>query len=301
MTVLITGATGLVGQEIVNRCMKQGVTVHYLSRSKSKLSSDASYKGFYWDVKNQEIDIACFEGVSTIIHLAGATISKRWTKSYKQEILDSRVNSTRLLKNTIENHQFPIRHFISASAIGIYPSSITNYYEENFPSVSNTFLGEVVEQWEAAVDELSTLNCLISKVRIGLVLSDKDGALPQIVKPIKLGLGAPFGSGEQWQSWIHIKDLAGIFLFIAQNQLEGVFNGVAPNAVTNNELTKAAAQVLEKPLFLPNVPSVLMHAILGEMAIILFESQRVSSKKIEEEGFKYEFPNLRPALEDLLL
>ena len=291
----------MVGQEIVNRCMKQGVTVHYLSRSKSKLSSDASYKGFYWDVKNQEIDIACFEGVSTIIHLAGATISKRWTKSYKQEILDSRVNSTRLLKNTIENHQFPIRHFISASAIGIYPSSITNYYEENFPSVSNTFLGEVVEQWEAAVDELSTLNCLISKVRIGLVLSDKDGALPQIVKPIKLGLGAPFGSGEQWQSWIHIKDLAGIFLFIAQNQLEGVFNGVAPNAVTNNELTKAAAQVLEKPLFLPNVPSVLMHAILGEMAIILFESQRVSSKKIEEEGFKYEFPNLRPALEDLLL
>ena len=161
-------------------------------------------------------------------------------------------------------------------------------------------MGSVVQAWEQAVDGFSKLNIKVAKVRIGLVLSNKGGALKEIAKPIKFGVGAAFGSGKQWQSWIHINDLAKTFLFVLENELDGVYNGVAPNPVTNNELTKTVAKVLNKPLFLPNIPEFVMKMVLGEMHIILFESQRVSSKKIETKGFEFEFHHLEPALEDLL-
>jgi uncharacterized protein (TIGR01777 family) len=134
-----------------------------------------------------------------------------------------------------------------------------------------------------------------------LVLANDGGALPEIVKPVKLGAGAAFGSGDQWQSWIHLRDLASLFLYTLENNLEGIFNGVAPNPVTNKDLTKSVAEVLEKPLILPNIPKFAMKLVLGEMHILLFESQRVCSKKIEDEGFQFKFANLKPALEDLLL
>ena len=141
----------------------------------------------------------------------------------------------------------------------------------------------------------------VAKVRIGLVLAKDGGALPEIVKPIKFGAGAAFGDGKQWQSWIHVQDLASIFMYVLQYQLEGIYNGVAPNAVTNKELTKAAASVLQRPLILPNIPRFVMKLALGEMHILLFESQRVSSQKIEDKGFDFTYANLRPALEDLLV
>merc|ERR1711974_188869 len=133
--------------------------------------------------------------------------------------------------------------------------------------------------------------------RIGLVLSNKGGALPEIAKPIRFGAGAAFGDGEQWQSWIHIEDLASLFVYVAENRLEGVFNGVAPNPVSNSELTKITARVLDKPLILPNIPKIAMKVVLGEMHILLFESQRVSSQKIEEAGFNFMFNHLEPAIQ----
>ncbi|WP_426429655.1 TIGR01777 family oxidoreductase [Winogradskyella sp. HB-48] len=301
MTVLITGATGLIGQEIVKLCHAQGMIVHYLTTSKSKLSTEANYKGFYWNPNTNEIDHTCFEGVSAIINLVGASISKRWTDSYKTEILKSRTKTAQLLQDTIIKHSYHVDHVVSASAIGIYPTSLTNYYEEDTTQVSDTFLGKVVAQWETAVDGFKTLGCKVAKVRIGLVLAKDGGALPEIVKPIKFGAGAAFGDGKQWQSWIHVQDLAGIFMHILQNQLEGIYNGVAPNAVTNKELTKIAASVLQRPLIFPNIPRFVMRLALGEMHILLFESQRVSSQKIENKGFNFTYANLRPALEDLLV
>ena len=300
MTVLITGATGLIGQEIVKQCHAQDINVHYLTTSKSKLSTEANYKGFYWNPNNNEIDHNCFKDVSAIINLVGASISKRWTKSYKKEILESRTKTAQLLQETIKTHNYQVEHVVSASAIGIYPSSLTNYYEEDANDISDSFLGKVVLQWEAAVDGFKTLGCKLSKVRIGLVLAKDGGALPEIVKPIKFGAGAAFGDGKQWQSWIHIEDLAAIFMYVLQYQLEGIYNGVAPNAVTNNELTKMAASVLQRPLILPNIPKFMMKLVLGEMHILLFESQRVSSQKIENKGFEFTYANLRPALEGLL-
>ncbi|WP_431106573.1 TIGR01777 family oxidoreductase [Winogradskyella poriferorum] len=300
MTVLITGATGLIGQEIVKLCHAQEITVHYLTTSKSKLSTEANYKGFYWNPNTNEIDHNCFNGVSAIINLVGASISKRWTDKYKKEILNSRTKTAQLLQDTIIKHGYEIEHVVSASAIGVYPTSLTNYYEEDSKQVSGTFLGKVVEQWEAAVDGFKTLGSKVAKVRIGLVLAKDGGALPQIVKPIRFGAGAAFGDSKQWQSWIHVQDLADIFMYLLQHQLEGVYNAVAPNAVTNKELTKVAANVLKRPLILPNIPKFVMRLALGEMHILLFESQRVSSQKIENKGFNFTYANLRPALEDLL-
>lgn len=301
MKVLITGATGLIGKEIVKRCHEQDISVHYLTTSKNKIKTQDNYKGFYWDPKNHNIDIACFEDIDAIINLAGSSISKRWTESYKKTIIESRLDALHCLKKAVsELKTHHIKQILSASAIGIYPSSLTKYYEETCQAVSSGFLGKVVTSWENAVDGFLELGLMVSKVRIGLVLDDKEGALPQMAKPIRLGLGAAFGSGDQWQSWIHIYDLSKIFVHIIQNELEGVYNGVAPNPISNSELTKAIAKTLHKPLFLPNIPEFMMKLILGEMHIVLYESQRVSSKKIEDHGFNFTYANIYPALEAIL-
>ena len=299
-TVLITGATGLIGQEIVKVCHENNWSVHYLTTSKSKLAKRDNYKGFYWNPNTKDIDISCFEGVDTIINLVGASISKRWTSDYKNEIISSRTETTKLLFDAIKTHNISIKHIVSASAIGIYPSSQINYYEEDFEKKSESFLGQVVDKWEEAVDQFSSLGIKVAKIRIGLVLSKEGGALPEIIKPMRFGAGAAFGDGQQWQSWIHIEDLAQLFIYVAKKNLEGVFNGVASNPTSNAELTKVAAKVLEKPLILPNIPKFAMKLVLGEMHILLFESQRVSSQKIEDTGFVFKHHHLEPTIEDLL-
>lgn len=301
MKVLITGATGLIGKEIVKGCHEQGISVNYLSTSKDKIEIHENYKGFYWDPDNNNIDSACFEDVDAIINLAGESIAKRWTKNQKKKIIESRVKALQCLKNglsKIESHH--VKQILSASAIGFYPDSLTKYYDESCMKQSPTFLGEVVAAWESAVDEFSELGLLVSKVRIGLVLDKNEGALPQMVRPIKFGMGAAFGSGDQWQSWIHVHDLSRMFVYIIQNELQGIYNGVAPNPITNTEFTKAIAKTLHKPLFLPNIPKFPMKLVLGEMYILLFESQRVSSRKIEDEGFDFTYSNVYPALEAIL-
>lgn len=300
MRVLITGATGLIGQEIVRLCHEKGIEVNYLTTRISKIQQTENYKGFHWDPKTQEIDISCFNDVDVIIHLAGATVTKRWTKTYKKEILSSRIEPTKLLIHTLKSIPHNIKQVVSASAIGIYPDSLVNYYDQSYDAYSDAFLGRVVQAWEQAIDGFSELNITVSKIRIGLVLSNRGGALQEMVKPIKIGLGAAFGSGKQWQSWIHIQDLANMFLYVAEKRIHHVFNGVAPNPVSNNELIKTIGKVLNKPVFLPNIPRFFMKLVLGEMHTILFDSQRVSSKKIENKGFYFRFHHLRPALADLL-
>jgi hypothetical protein len=300
MKVLITGATGLIGSAIVKQCHENNIVVHYLTTSKNKLKNDLLYKGFYWNPEKGEIDTNCFEGVETIINLSGATISQRWTQKHKKIILDSRLQSLSVLKHALSKQSHQVKHLISASGIGAYPDSLTNYYDESYPATSQTFLGKVVREWEEAANSFNGLGIKVAKIRIGLVLSTKGGALPEMVKLIRIGLGAAFGSGEQWQSWIHINDLANLFVFVMEHHLEGIYNAVASNPVTNSELTKSIARILNKPLFLPNIPKSVMKLILGEMHLLLFESQRVCSKKIEKEGFHFKYNNVESALIDLL-
>ncbi|GAA3599223.1 TIGR01777 family oxidoreductase [Flavivirga amylovorans] len=300
MRVLITGATGLVGQEIVTLCQEKDIAVNYLTTRKSKISQKENYRGFYWNPKSQDIDIGCFKNVDAIIHLAGATVSKRWTPSYKEDILSSRKITTQLLINALKGESHTIKQIVSASAIGIYSDSLINYYEETSEDFSQSFLSEVVQTWEQEVDAFTKLDIIVAKIRIGLVLAENGGALQEMVKPIKFGLGAAFGSGKQWQSWIHVQDLANMFLYVLENNLKGIYNGVAPNPVTNNELIKTVSNVIHRPLFLPNIPKFFLKLVLGEMHTLLFESQRVSSKKIENKGFVFKYHHLLLALEDLL-
>jgi len=239
-------------------------------------------------------------GVDAIIHLAGATVSKRWTTNYKQEIIESRTLSSNLLYTCLKNHPNQVKQIVSASAIGIYPDSLNLIYTEENKSIDDGFLGHVVMKWEESVDVFSRLNVKVCKLRTGLVLSKKGGALTEMIKPIKIGLGSPFGSGKQVQSWIHVEDLAAMYFFAVQNQWEGVFNAVAPNPVTNAELTKAIAKTINKPLFMPNIPKFAMKLVLGEMHELLFSSQNVNSAKAEKNGFQFRYRDLAKTLDNLL-
>ncbi|MFT0715956.1 TIGR01777 family oxidoreductase [Flagellimonas lutimaris] len=300
MRVLITGATGLVGQAIVKVLHQKGIPVNYLTTSKEKITSTEDFRGFYWNPSKDEIDLDCFDNVQAVINLAGTNIAKRWTPDHRRKVLSSRINSLQTLKKGLEqSNNKEVECLISASAIGIYPNSISEYYDENETKVDDGFLGEVVQKWEAEADTFEELNIDVAKIRIGLVLSKDSGALPRMAMPIKNFVGAPLGSGEQWQSWIHIDDLAQIFVFAVENNLKGIYNGVAPNPVTNTKMTKELAKIMERPLWLPNVPAFLLKTFLGKMSTLVLASQRVSSKKIEEEGFSFQYVNICQALKNL--
>ncbi|MHA3788081.1 TIGR01777 family oxidoreductase [Flavobacterium hauense] len=296
MTVLITGATGLVGSELVSLLLKNGISINYLTTSKDKVQEEPNYKGFFWNPVTGEIDERCLENADAIINLAGSSISKRWTETYKKEILNSRLLSISVLHDLLKNKPNNVHHFISASAIGIYPSSFDKVYSEDETQFDNSFLSQVVQQWEAAADRIEALGIKVSKVRTGLVLSGHGGALKELSGPIKYGLGSAFGSGEQMQSWIHLDDLAGIYAYILHNELEGIYNAVAPHPVTNDTLIRLAAKAMDKPYFMPNMPKFVMELILGEMHTLLFDGQNVSARKIISEGYQFKYLSLEKAL-----
>ena len=221
MNILITGATGLVGNIITDLCKQRGYLVHYLTTSRNKIQTTSTLKGFYWNIKTQEVDPSCLSGINAIINLSGASVSDRWTRIYKKEIEDSRIESVRLLHKLLSENKHQVQYLTSASALAIYPSSYTNEYNETYKEKNTAFLGNVVHKWEKEINTIQDLDISVSKLRIGIVLSKKGGALRNIIKPIKFGLGAAIGKGTQYQSWIHIEDLAQMFLFIIEKKLTG--------------------------------------------------------------------------------
>lgn len=300
MKILITGATGLVGQHLITHLLSKGHEINFLTSRKEAVDSLPNCLGFYWNIENQIIDTSCIKGVKKIIHLAGANVSNRWTNLYKDEIIASRVNSSKLLYQTLKNNKHEVNQFISASAVGIYKHSYASIYDESSQVFSKGFLGRVVQQWEESVNLFSDLDINVTIFRTGVVLSEKGGALQKMKQPITLGFGASLASGKQYMSWIHIKDLIRLIDFLVTKNEKGVFNAVAPSPVTNTELTKALAKSLNKPLFFPNVPKFILKLLLGEMHEIVCESQNVSSNKIERLGFDFQFNKLDEALTDFL-
>lgn len=299
MKILITGATGLIGKELVDVLLANHHTIHYLTTSKTKVAEEPNLKGFYWNPQAGKIEESCLYGVDVIIHLAGANIAKRWTNTYKQEIIESRTLSSELLFNLLKKTPHQVKQIIAASGTAIYPESSTQLYDESTTQSEDSFLSNVVKKWEAGVNTFQVLGIKVCKLRTGIVLSNKGGALPEMVKPIAMGFGAAMGSGKQMQSWIHINDLVAMYKFAMENQLEGVYNAVSPNPVSNAVLTKTIAKVLKKPLWLPNVPEFMMKLILGEMSYLLFSSKNLSADKIKSLGFQFQFPEVESALDDL--
>lgn len=300
MKILITGATGLIGSEVATLLLQNGVSIHYLTTSKKKIENQPNYKGFFWNPEQGIIDENCLMGVDAIIHLAGASLVKRWTKAYKQEIIESRIFPSNVLYKALKENPHQVKQIVSASGIAIYPNSSTIIYAENATEIDDGFLGNVVVKWEESVDKFQLLNIKVCKFRTGMVLSKKGGALAEMLKPIQLGLGAPFGNGKQMQSWIHLHDLAALYFFAVQNSWEGTFNAVAPKAVSNEVLTKMIANILGKPLFMPHIPEFVMKIMLGEMHELLFTNKNLSAQKVLDNGFTFEYPNIEKALSNLL-
>jgi uncharacterized protein (TIGR01777 family) len=299
MKILITGATGLIGKELTQLLLAKNHTVHYLTTSKAKIEEQSNYIGFYWNPQEGKIDENCLYGVDVIVHLAGANIANRWTNAYKQEIIESRTLSGELLFNLVKKHPNQVKQIISASGTAIYPESFSTIYDETTTETEDSFLSHVVKKWEEAADRFQVLGLKVCKLRTGIVLSNKGGALPEMVKPIKYGVGAGMGSGKQIQSWIHINDLVALYYFAIEKQLEGVYNAVTPNPVSNQQLTKVIAKTLKKPLLLPNIPKFVMQLMLGEMSYLLFSSKNLSAQKILKTGFRFQFPEIEKAMADL--
>jgi uncharacterized protein (TIGR01777 family) len=299
MNILITGATGLIGNELVKLLLSQKHSVNYLTTSKSKIINKPNHRGFYWNPEQGKIDENCLFNVDVIVHLAGANIAKRWTNDYKQEIIESRTLSSELLYNLIRKTPNKIKHFVSASGTAIYPESDSEVYDETTSETEDSFLSNVVKKWEESADRFQVLGIKVCKIRTGIVLSNLGGALPEMVKPIKMGFGAAMGSGKQVQSWIHLEDLVRMYSFAIDNHLDGIYNAVTPNPVSNKQLTRVIADTLNKRLFLPNIPKFIMNFFLGEMSYLLFSSKNLSAKKIENLGFKFKFPMIETALGDL--
>ncbi|KZE76614.1 hypothetical protein AV926_15850 [Myroides marinus] len=299
MRVLITGATGFIGGRICKALISKGVEVNYLTRSLSDEKLIGA-KGFLWDPYKEQIDLTSLEGVEVIIHLAGSSIADSWSTKGKQLIMDSRVIPTAFLVQTLKNNTHEVKRVIGASAIGIYSDINEIQSEDNFTKANN-FLGKVVQQWEDGNNAFKELGLMVSLIRIGLVLDMQECALATMVKPVKLWLGAPIGTGKQYYSWIHIKDLVRLFVYVLEHNLEGIYNAVAPEPLTNREFTKILGQALKRPIWMPAIPEGVIRLALGEKAILVTEGQRVDSSKIRKEGFEFDFNTLKVALDDFVL
>jgi len=272
--ILITGGSGLIGKLLTNELIKKGYKVSHLNRSPGK---DMRVKTFLWDVEKGQIDKCCIDEIDTIIHLAGAGIAdKRWTEKRKKILIDSRTKSIGLIYDLIKNKKNTVRYIISASAIGYYGNRGDEILTEGSEPGSG-FLSTCCVEWENAVDEGEQLGLSVTKFRTGVVLNAKGGALPQMAFPVKIGFGSPLGSGKQWIPWIHWQDVIEMYVYSIENQLTtGVYNMVAPEPVTNKQLTKAVAKQLRRPLWLPKVPAFLLKLLLGKMSVVVLGSTRVS-------------------------
>jgi len=301
-TAIIIGGTGLIGQELIKTLLKDGFEVKLLSRSKSKV--DEIFGGkvapVEWSGKNHEELTSIINGCDVIVNLAGHTVAVPWTKSNKNKIWNSRINTTEIIANAINNCNNPPKVFIQASAVGYYSHNSLELLTENSPKGSG-FLSNLTNEWEQQALKCESKTRVIL-IRTGIVLSNKGGFLPKILSPIKYFVGTILGSGKQIIPWIHIHDHISAIVHLAKTEsATGAFNLVAPNPASLSKITKIVGKTVNRPVFL-RIPASLLRLVLGDMANeTLLASQTVKPKKLEELGFEWRFANLENALDDLLL
>lgn len=294
-TILVIGSTGLVGSHLIPMLKNRGYNVQTLGRL---------YSAYPFVTKEQqEFEKQQILAADFIINLAGANISaKRWSKARKQLIVDSRVNTTLKIYEIVkDDEEKRLKTYISASAVGYYGSNSVEkvFVETDLPA--SDFLGETCRKWEESADEFSMIGIRTVKVRTGVVLSSKGGALHKMIIPVKFGFGSAIGSGSQNIPWIHINDLCNIYIKAVEDiKMAGAYNAVAPQFSTNKEFTSSIAKVLKKPFWNLKVPSILMKAFFGEMSVVLLEGNRISSEKIERAGYNFFYKDLFVAFDDLL-
>lgn len=302
-TVLITGGTGLVGRSLTKALAKSGYKVIILSRNidGKKTMENISYAT--WNVKKQLMDVKAVEEADYIIHLAGAgVVEKKWTADYKKEIVESRTESSRLIIDTLKNNRNTVKAVISASAIGWYGADtepVKAFTETD--TADNSFLGQTCKLWEDSIEPVKDLNKRLVKLRTGIVLSNDGGALAEFKKPIRFGVAAILSKGNQIVSWIHIDDLCRMFIAAIENEdLQGSYNAVAPNPVSNRMLTSVLAKAMKGNFYLPiHVPAFILKILMGQRSLEVLKSATVSSKKITDAGFTFNFKNIDTALADL--
>lgn len=300
MTILVTGGTGMIGQQLVQDLLASKHRVKVLSRS-AKQRTNRLVEYVEWDPAKQALDPDALRGVDVIFHLAGAPVAQRWTQAAKAAIMDSRVQTSATLYAALEAlpaDQRP-RACVGASAIGIYPSG-PEWLDET-SDADRGFLAEVVQAWEAGVARMENLGLRTVSFRIGLVLDPAGGMLGKLLPVFKWGLGSAVGNGQQWQSWVHTLDVRRAFVWAMETEAaRGIYNLTAPEPVTNEELSEAIAQACRRPFWAPRVPAFALKMVYGEMAAVVLASQRVQSKRLRADGFEFQFHTVHAALADLI-
>lgn len=305
--VLISGGTGLIGKKLTSHLIEHNYEVIILSRSKKNPVSNPKISYSFWDVKNQLIDADAIRKADYIIHLAGAGVmDKKWTKEYKQLIIDSRTKSSALLIKAIKENEHKVKSFVAASAIGwygadAYPLLRKDGFIETDPA-DKSFLGETCLLWENSVEPAIEMGIRLVKLRTGIILSNDGGAFKEFKRPLNFGVAAILGDGKQIVSWIHIDDVCRMYIEAMENKdMSGVYNAVAPLPVTNKKLILATAEKLRNKFFIPvHVPTFFLKLFMGKRSVEILKSATVCDKKIKSTGFTFLYPAIESALEELI-
>jgi uncharacterized protein (TIGR01777 family) len=301
MRILVTGATGFIGQRLVEEFQRQGHTLVALSRDPGAAQRDVPglERAYKWSPLHELPPAEAFHGVDAVVHLAGESVTGRWTEEKKQSIRDSRVLGTINLVKAIVRLQTKPPVLVSASAIGYYGDRGEEELAEN-SAPGNDFLAEVCQEWEKEAGKVEWGGVRSARVRVGVVVGPGGGALGAMLLPFKLGAGGPLGSGRQWWSWVHRDDLIALILHLIEHpEFSGPVNGTAPEPVRQKDFAKVLGRVLWRPAFLP-APAFALKIVLGGFSTELLSSKRVLPKMAQELGFRFRYPQLEAALRQAL-
>jgi hypothetical protein len=300
MKILLTGATGFIGSRLCEALAKQWHVLTALSRDPAAAKRKISHltEAYLWAEPEKTLPPAeALNGIDAVIHLAGESVSGRWTHEKKRAIRESRILGTRHLVQQIANVKSRPKIMISASAIGYYGDRGDEVLTEKSNPESG-FLAQVCQEWESEAARAKDSGLRVAHVRIGVVLGPDGGALSAMLLPFKLGLGGPMGSGRQWWSWIHRDDLVGLIQFALENKIEGAVNATSPNPLPQREFAKILGRVMRRPAFMP-APASAIKLLLGEFSSELLSSKRVIPERAIQSGFNFQYPELEPALREI--